>query len=201
MMSKDRNCGLCGEESCAAFRQALSMARKKESDCPFYKEHVTEETECENCDTHGNIYDFMLGPIGNEPSARKIIRPFRVDLIEKFNIKKGDIVVARPMGAGCPVTHVLQVYEVDELAGLLYTWAVGPKYARNKEVINIKAYAMVGFEGIAEHIKVHPKVGKTAGFMPGFCMLRLTHYGLVNKVLNTSEGLVVRVEDIHIAKV
>jgi len=32
-------------------------------------------------------------------------------------------------------------------------------------------------------------------------MLRLTHYGLVNKVLNTSEGLVVRIEDIHIAKI
>ena len=60
---------------------------------------------------------------------------------------------------------------------------------------------MVGFEGIAENIINHPKVGKAAGFMPNFCMLRLTHYGLVNKVLNTSEGLVVRIEDIHIAKI
>ncbi len=200
-LNEDRNCGLCGVESCAAFREAIKLEQKSEKDCPFYQDTVMEKSEYENRDTHGNIYDFMLSPIGKEPSARKIIRPFRVDLIEKLNIKKGDIVVGRPMGAGCPVTHVLQVYEVDELAGLLYTWAVGPMYARNQEVINIKAYAMVGFEGIAEHIKVHPKVGKTAGFMPGFCMLRLTHYGLVNKVLNTSEGLVVRVEDIHIARI
>lgn len=60
---------------------------------------------------------------------------------------------------------------------------------------------MVEFEEISENIINHPKVGKTAGFTPNFCMLRLTHYGLVNKALNTIEGLVVRTEDIHIAKI
>ena len=201
-MNKDRNCGLCGQKSCEEFRKLLTEGNKLETDCPFHnkdrnKIHIDEE----NVDTHGNKYDFLLKAIGEEPPARKIIRPFRVDLIEKLNIQKGDIVVARPMGAGCPVTHVLEVYEVDELAGLLYTWVVGPSYSRGKEVKDIKAYNMIGFEGIAENIIEHPMVGKTAGFLPNFCMLRLTHYGLVNKVLNTSEGLVVRIEDIHIAKV
>ena len=199
---KDRNCGLCGKATCLEFREAVERGEKDKSECPFANlETDVSNDKYENVDTHGNVYDFLLTPIGNEPSARKIIRPFRTDLIEKLNIEVGDIVVARPMGAGCPVTHVLKVYEIDELAGLLYTWVVGPKYSREKEIKDIKAYAMVGFEGIAKDIKIHPKVGKTAGFMPNFCMLRLTHYGLVNKVLNTNEGLVVRIEDIHIAKI
>lgn len=201
-MKKDRNCGLCGEKSCEVFRQMCKAGKREATDCPFYQEEQQNRvTEEENRDFHENVFDFVLKPIGKEPSARKIIRPFRTDLIEKMNIKAGDIVVARPMGAGCPVTHVLKVYEVDELAGLLYTWVVGPQYARGKDVKDIRAYAMVGFEGIAEQILNYPKIGKSAGFMPNFCMLRLTHYGLVNKVMNTSEGLLVRIEDIHIAKI
>ena len=193
-MISDRNCGLCGYKTCEEFRKS------GQNDCPFGTDDSFEvERSCENLDTHGNRYDFLLNAIGNEPSARKIIRPFRTDLIEKLDIRPGDIVVARPMGAGCPVTHVLLVYEVDELAGLLYTYVVGPQYSRGKEVKDIKAYNMIGFEGIATDIVEMPKVGKTAGFMPGFCMLRLTHYGLCNKVLKTGEGLLVRIEDIHIA--
>lgn len=209
---KDRNCGLCGEKSCRDFREKLQIGSRKREECPFTNCNVPQQgagqarpecniVESDHLDFHNNVYDFLLKPIGDEPSARKIIRPFRTDLIEKLDIKPGDIVSARPMGAGCPVTHVLKVYEVDELAGLLYTWVVGPLYSRGKEVKDIRAYAMVGFEGIADDVLHHPKVGKTAGFMPNFCMLRLTHYGLVNKVLNTGEGLVVRIEDIHIAKV
>ncbi len=197
----DRNCGLCGEKTCEDFRNKLAQGLKKDEECPFLIKEVLSDSGDEHTDTHGNKYDFLLKAIGDEPSARKIIKPFRTDLIEKLDIKVGDIVSARPMGAGCPVTHVLKVYEVDELAGLLYTWVVGPSYARGKEVKDIRAYNMVGFEGIAEDIKAFPKIGKTAGFMPNFCMLRLTHYGLVNKLMNTEKGLIVRIEDIHIAKV
>ena len=197
----DRNCGLCGNQSCEEFRNSLKNGFGHETDCPFHAKDRNLTIIEDNKDTHGNQFDFVLKAIGNEISARKIVRPFRVDLIEKLDIKEGDIVVGRPMGAGCPVTHVLKVYEVDYLAGLLYTWVVGPAYSRGKETKDISAYAMIGFEGIAENIVKHPKVGLGAGFMPNFCMLRLTHYGLVNKVLNTSEGLVVRIEDIHIANV
>lgn len=199
---EDRNCGLCGERTCKDFRLSIENGKRRLNDCPFYnnnnvyKETIVEE---DHLDIHNNVYDFVLKAIADDPSARKIIHPFRVDLIEKLNIQAGDIVIARPVGAGCPVTHVLKVYEVDELAGLLYTWVVGPKYSRGKEVKDIKAYSMVGFEGIAEQIIYPPEVGRTSAFMPGFCMLRLTHYGLVNKVYNTKEGLLVRIEDIHIA--
>lgn len=200
----NRNCGLCGEKSCEEFQDAVNRKEKPFDKCPFYAEHEKEnqhekEMICDSVDTHGHVFDFLLGAVNGEISARKIIKPFRSDLIEKFNITKGSIVMGRPVGAGCPVTHVMKVYDVDELSGILYTWVVGPGYSRNNDVIDIRSYSMTGFEGIAKNIVEEPKVGKKAGFMPGFCMLRLTHYGLVNMVMETKEGLLVRIEDIHIA--
>lgn len=199
-----KNCGMCGDISCSMFQQSVQSGIKKYTDCPFVHNgdlnNMDMSANFSETDLHGNVYDFLLTPANNEISARKIIRPFRADLIDKLAIVKGDYIMGRPMGAGCPVTHVLKVYNVDELSGVLYTWAVGPAFSRNGEVKDIRAYAMTGFEGIAKNIKVYPQIGKTAGFMPSFCMLRLTHYGLVNELLNTSEGLLIRIEDIHIAR-
>jgi Trk K+ transport system NAD-binding subunit len=87
-MNKDKNCGLCGEKSCADFRKNIKDGKKQITDCPFYKDNNTNNVnENENLDFHNNIYDFLLKPIGDEPSARKLIRPFRTDLIEKLKIK------------------------------------------------------------------------------------------------------------------
>lgn len=205
---KQRNCGICGETTCDNFIIAVKKGTKNVEDCPFNNSDYVisqnliseSETEYEEVDTHGYKIDFVLKPISNELSARKIIRPFRPDLIEKLSIKEGSYVMGRPMGAGCPVTHILKVYEIDKLSGVLYTWAVGPKYSRENNIIDIRSYNMIGFEGVAVNIKQFPKIGKTSVFLPSFCMLRLTHYGLVNKILNTSQGLIVRIEDIHIAR-
>ena len=204
MEQKHRNCGLCGEKSCESFFEKVKNKNKSMEECPFnnlatqktvdLKESINVET-----DSNGDKFDFILEAISGEPSARKIVRPFRTDLIEKLNIHKGCYIMGRPTGAGCPVTHVLKVYDIDELSGLLYTWAVGPKFSREFEAKNIGSYTMVGFEGIAKYINNYPSIGKKASFLPGFCMIRLSHHGLVNKLLNTSEGLVVRIEDIHIA--
>lgn len=201
---QEKNCGLCGENTCAEFYAKVKNGITNEADCPYNKEKEevgSKDDFLSDVDIHGYKYDFMLMAVPGELSARKIIRPFRVDLIEKLNIQKGSIVMGRPMGAGCPVTHILEVYDVDELSGVLYTWAIGPLVSRdNDKVIDIKSYAMTGFEGIAKDIKVEPMIGKSAGFMPGFCMLRLTHYGLVNKLINTKDGLLTRLEDIHISR-
>ena len=158
------------------------------------------EANFTSVDVHGTAFDFLLKPAKNEISARKIIRPFRTDLIERLSISKGDVVIGRPMGAGCPVTHVLEVYEVDEMTGVLYTWSVGPRLSREGDVKDIKAYAMIGFEGVAANVVKEPMIGKTALFMPSFCMIRLTHYGLINTILDTADGMFVRIEDIHIAR-
>ncbi|MDK2820124.1 MAG: hypothetical protein PWP31_89 [Clostridia bacterium] len=199
-----KNCGMCGEDSCKSFLRVVNIGQKSISDCPYYSK---EKAKCDNCpeeaiypdhDVLGNPYDFILSPLPGEPSARKIVLPFRPDMVDKMDIKKGDYVLGRPMGAGCPIPHVLQVIEAEEVTGLLYTWVVGPQYSRNEMVKDVIAYHMIGFEGIAEKVRREPKFGYRVSFMPGFCMMSLNHTGLVNMVLEKECGLHVRLEDIVI---
>lgn len=200
-----KNCGLCGEENCRAFIKMVNSKRKEYHDCPYY-----QEKQFKNDDTHlqdakyspqdvlGNDYDFLLAPLPGEISARKIVLPFRGDLVEKLDIKTGDIVLGRPMGAGCPIPHVLKVIKAEQITGLLYTWVVGPKYSREGEVKDVIAYHMIGFEGLAEHVRRTPSFGERVTFLPGFCMMNLNHTGIVNMLLNKAVGLHIRIEDIRI---
>lgn len=200
-----KNCGLCGENSCKSFLRMVSTAHKNYNDCPFYSdiplcrqsEHIGEAVYTGK-DVLGHLYDFVLGPLPGEISARKIVLPFRSDLVEKMNIKKGDLVLGRPMGAGCPIPHVLKVIKAEQATGLLYTWVVGPKYSREQEVKDVTAYHMIGFEGIANRVTREPAFGCRVTFLPGFCMMTLNHTGLINMMLKKSCGMHVRLEDIRI---
>ncbi len=200
-----KNCGLCGEKTCENLTHAVSLGQKTPADCPFYSEEQTapfqrdlEKTAYTGLDVLGHPYDFVLCPLPNEISARKIVLPFRSDLVEKMNIKEGDIVLGRPMGAGCPIPHVLRVFKAEYNTGLLYTWVVGPKYSRGVEVKDLTAYHMIGFEGIAGYVVKEPAFGCRVNFLPGFCMMSINHTGLINMVLEKSCGLHVRIEDIRI---
>ncbi len=200
-----KNCGQCGEKNCESFTLMIDLGKKNFTDCPYYNEkqlspaHSSlEQAVYSGKDILGNPYDFVLGPLPGEISARKIVLPFRSDLVEKMKIKKGDIVLGRPMGAGCPIPHVLRVIKADYLTGLLYTWVVGPKYSRDGELKDVTAYHMIGFEGVAKHIIKEPPFGCRVTFLPGFCMMALNHTGLINMVLEKSCGLHVRIEDIRI---
>lgn len=183
----------------------VNSNRKDNEDCPYYQEsHVRgkieqlTEAEYSAKDVLGNDYDFVLAPLPGEPSARKIVLPFRGDLVEKMNIQAGDFVLGRPMGAGCPIPHVLKVIRAEAVTGLLYTWVVGPKFSRDKAIKDVIAYHMIGFEGLATQIRRNPCFGERVTFLPGFCMMNLNHTGLVNMLLNKSAGLHVRIEDIRI---
>lgn len=200
-----KNCGLCGENSCKNFLRMVNTEQKTYYDCPFYSDIQTyrqsehlEEATYTGKDVLGHAYDFVLGALPGEISARKIVLPFRSDLVEKLNIQKGDLVLGRPMGAGCPIPHVLKVIKAEKVTGLLYTWVVGPKYSREQEVKDLTAYHMIGFEGIANRITREPAFGCRVTFMPGFCMMALNHTGLVNMLLQKSCGLHVRLEDVRI---
>lgn len=199
-----KNCGLCGEESCKAFLTALTHGQKNYPDCPYYENETSlnnkgaAEAVYTGKDVLDHSYDFVLSPLPGEISARKIVLPFRSDLVEKLEIKKDDYVLGRPMGAGCPVPHVLQVIEVEPLTGLLYTWVMGPKFAREKPVKDVQAYHMIGFEGIATRIRKEPSFGCRVTFLPGFCMMNVNHTGLVNMILQKTAGLHLRIEDIRI---
>lgn len=200
-----KNCGLCGAENCKSFLRLLNNGVKSYEDCPFFqkrkrkvKENILEEALYAPTDVLGHSYDFILHPLPGEISARKIVLPFRADLVEKMEIKKGDYVVGRPMGAGCPIPHVLKVIEAEPITGLLYTWVVGPNYSRDREIKDVVAYHMIGFEGIAAAVKNEPAFGCRMTFLPGFCMMNLNHTGLINMILEKSCGFHVRIEDIRI---
>lgn len=199
-----KNCGLCGCRTCEIFTILVQTKDKTFRDCPFYNESaplvrgIETEAIFQEKDVMGQEYDFVLHPLPGEISARKIVLPFRSDQVEKMDIKAGDIVLGRPMGAGCPIPHVLKVIEADQVTGLLYTWVVGPKYSRDQKVKDVVAYHMIGFEGLAKNIKTEPQFGKRHTFLPGFCMMNINHTGLVNMVLAKSAGLHIRIENILI---
>lgn len=222
-----KDCGLCGCRTCEIFVILVNTKDKEYGDCPFYFEENTGEHQAgliatqqkepnspntgqqiiagieteaafPEKDVMGGAYDFILHPLPGEISARKIVLPFRGDLVEKMAIVPGDIVLGRPMGAGCPIPHVLKVIEADPITGLLYTWVVGPRYSRDREVKDVVAYHMIGFEGIAKDIRKEPQFGQRHAFLPGFCMMSLNHTGLVNMVLSKKAGLHIRIEDIII---
>lgn len=198
-----KDCGACGAKSCADFLAYIGEGKKSYRDCPFYSpsEHGNKNTSdaiYSGSDIHGTPYDFILEPLPGEVSARKIIVPFRADLVEKWDIKKGDIVVGRPMGAGCPVQHVLKVIDASPVTGVITTHVVGPQFSRGREYRDLEAYHISGFEGIAKTVKHEPAFGKRQKFLPGFCMMNLAHTGVVNMILNKSSGMHIRVEDIRL---
>ena len=61
----DRNCGLCGNQSCEEFRNSLKKGIKHETDCPFHAKDRNATIIEDNTDTHGNKFDFVLKAIGS----------------------------------------------------------------------------------------------------------------------------------------
>lgn len=209
-----KNCGACGSQTCSDFVSRLE-ARSAEVDlCPFYStENIlhTEkiagrgsiELEVRNAtysgvDVAGKEYDFVLLPFPGEPSARKFIVPFRADLVEKWDIKKGDLVTGRPAGPGCPLYHALRVLSANPITGVLECHTVGPMAARKEDVHDVQAYHVHAFEGIVSVIKKPPVLGTRQYFLPGNCMIDLAHTALVNMVFQKPSGTHVRLEDIRI---
>ena len=207
-----KDCGLCGARTCAEFAAGMDDGAHHPEDCPFsgtpmagpdpegalgspFPANPTRPSR----DVLGHAWDFVLQPLPGEPSARKIVLPFRPDLVELWSIKRGDIVLGRPAGAGCPVQHVLQVIRADPLTGVLDTWVVGPAFSRGRTgVKDVAMYHMLGFEGLVTEARRTPVFGARHTFLPGFCMMHLNHTGLVNMILSQAAGLHVRLEDIRI---
>jgi uncharacterized Fe-S cluster-containing protein len=197
-----KDCGACGAKSCSDFLQLRETGTKSDDDCPFHgSTPVTTATGTparQGTDVCGRAYDFIIGPLPGEPSARKIVLPFRADLVERWNIVPGDIVLGRPMGQGCPVQHVLRVIHANPVTGVLTCHTVGPLAARQGGAKDVQAYHVIGFEGMADVVKRRPEFGFRQSFLPSFCMMQAAHTGVVNTVLEKSAGIQVRVEDIRI---
>ncbi|MEN6609339.1 MAG: (Fe-S)-binding protein [Methanoregulaceae archaeon] len=198
-----KDCGACGVRTCSGFLRLLGTGEKSAPDCPYYAGSCSSSgiTGCaaySGKDILGFEYDFVLKPFPGEPSAQKFIQPFRPDLVERWGIQAGDIVTGRPMGQGCPVYHGLRVLAANEVTGVVTCHTVGPIEARKGPVHDVQAYHVIGFEGIAETQKREPAIGLRQRFLPGSCMLQLSHTGVVNMILKKSFGTHVRIEDIRI---
>jgi uncharacterized Fe-S cluster-containing protein len=198
-----KDCGACGAKSCSDFLLLLEQGTKSARDCPFDGSAMVATdsgipVRPGTTDVCGREYDFIIGPLPGEPSARKIVLPFRADLVERWNIVRGDIVTGRPMGQGCPVQHVLRVIHANMVTGVLTCHTVGPHAARQGGAKDVQAYHVIGFEGMADVVKRRPEFGFRQSFLPSFCMMQAAHTGVVNTVLAKTAGLQVRVEDIRI---
>lgn len=218
-----KNCGACGSQTCFDFVDRLKDGSAKLELCPFYsKESIVGQDNKDNqdnimnrvtlenlamlarkttysgVDVAGKEYDFVLLPFPGEPSARKFIVPFRADLVERWGIKKGDLVTGRPAGPGCPLYHALRVLSANPITGVLECHTVGPMAARKEDAHDVQAYHVHAFEGIASAIKRPPTLGTRQYFLPGNCMIDLAHTALVNMILQKPFGTHVRLEDIRI---
>lgn len=218
-----KNCGACGSQTCSDFVVRLEDGSAKLELCPYYiKENIVgqdkrdnndnfvnrvnrenlamlaRETTYSGIDVAGKEYDFVLLPFPGEPSARKFVVPFRADLVERWGIKKGDLITGRPAGPGCPLYHALRVLSANPVTGVLECHTVGPMAARKEDVHDVQAYHVHAFEGIASVIKKPPTLGTRQYFLPGNCMIDLAHTALVNMVLEKPFGTHIRLEDIRI---
>jgi uncharacterized Fe-S cluster-containing protein len=197
-----KDCGACGASSCEEFLSLLATGAKSTADCPYYSEVEgggRAASSYSGRDILGNRYDFVLHAFPKEPSARKFIVPFRPDLVERWEIRPGDLVTGRPAGPGCPVYHALRVLSANPVTGVLECHTVGPLVARREQAHDIQAYHVHAFEGIAEVLDRPPILGARQRFLPGYCMMDLSHTAVVNMVLKTKDGIHVRLEDIRIA--
>jgi len=207
LQNENKDCGICGFESCVLFAEEAKKDVSLLKRCIYLEveeDHIPERIEIQRQrveyaakDILGNDYDFILIPYPDEKSCREMLLPFNPMLVEKLDIKKGDIIVGRPMGQGCPVEHVMEVIGADKFA-ILTVWIVGPQYSRDRDFKEIGPYNMVGFEGIAKAVKREPIFGHRQRFLPGYCMMNLGHTGLVNFIIKTKDGVCVRLEDIII---
>jgi uncharacterized Fe-S cluster-containing protein len=198
-----RDCGACGSASCGEFEARVTAGEKAFADCPFYapgEARAAGTAAYSGSDVLGNPYDFVLSAFPGEPSARKFVVPFRADLVERWDIRPGEIVTGRPAGPGCPVYHALRVLSANPVTGVLGCHTVGPLEARREKgtVHDVQAYHVHAFEGIAEVIARPPVLGTRQRFLPGFCMMDLSHTAVVNMVLKKKAGIHVRLEDIRI---
>ncbi len=199
-----KNCGACGSRTCGEFLGSAQTGKKDLADCPFYRNPSADDkglpapSAWSGKDISGFDYDFVLEPFPGEPSARKHIQLFRSELIEKWGIKPGDIIMGRPVEPSCPIHHILRVLKVDPVTGIITGYAVGPQAARRSEKLHdVHAYREIAMEGMVMAVKHAPLLGFRQRFLPANCMRQMVHSGVVQMALKKTGGMHVRMEEIQ----
>ena len=200
------NCGACGYKTCGAFAAAVDSKESELKKCIHIKKAVTEfsrHSNCINCPTTENLgeklgwkdsltreFDFILDIIDGEPGPKETILPYNPVLVKELGVKKGDVMIGRPMGmsCGCPVTHCGVVSDVDARNDVIHWHVTGPLRPRSEGFIDIGYYVSQAYEGIIKESKEKIELGRRYWFLPRRCMLQWRHSGLVNAVTKLKDG-------------
>ena len=210
------DCGVCGYRTCNDFAAAVEGSEAELKLCIHLK-NGTEPKTASNClackeaegigvkmgwkDHLKRDFDFILDCFENEPGPRETIRPYNPALVKDLGVKKGDVMIGRPMGmsCGCPITHCGVVTDADPRNGVINWCVTGPLRPRSEGFVDIGYYVAQGYEGIIKESKEKIELGRRYWFMPRRCMLQWRHSGLVNAVTRMRDGSYkVRIEGLFI---
>jgi uncharacterized Fe-S cluster-containing protein len=165
------NCGACGYKTCTEFAQVVDSSEAEIKKCIHVKKVITgmsSHINCLNCTGNENLgekldwkdslkreFDFILDVFEGEPGPKETILPYNPVLVKELGVKKGDVMIGRPMGmsCGCPVTHCGVVSDVDARNGVIYWNVTGPLRPRTEGFIDIGYYVSQAYEGIIKESK------------------------------------------------
>ena len=224
------DCGLCGYRTCGEFGEKLEDSPELIRRClHLSKNHLPQTTSpsggtaaapmsgCSTCgdrcstaaatseqkpwhDSLDREFDFYLEHFPEDPGPREIILPHNPMTTRELDIKKGELLIGRPLGisCGCPITHCGIVTQVDHQTGVM-TWCVtGPLGPRQQAFKDIGYYSAEGYEGLVKETQSTLQVGRRYWFQPRMCMLQWRHSGLLNYLSHNSDGYQVRLEGLWI---
>ena len=199
------DCGACGYKTCIEFSTAVDNSETDLKRCIHVRSAERKGTNHANClscagenlgaklewkDSLKREFDFILDIFEGEPGPKETILPYNPTLVKELGVKKGDIMIGRPMGmsCGCPITHCGVVSEVDARNGVINWYVTGPLKPRSQGFIDIVYYVSQAYEGIRKESKEEIKLGRRYWFLPRRCMLQWRHSGLVNAVTKMRDG-------------
>jgi uncharacterized Fe-S cluster-containing protein len=198
------NCGACGFRHCDDLLAAAMADPDKLESCIHRHQPGVARIQNADASTHnwkdamGREFDFILDSFDANDGPRETIHLFNGQMIKNLNLKKGDIIIGRPMAAGCPVTHCGKIMEIDERSGLIDWCVVGPLAVRGKPLLDIGSYGPVAFDGLIKEAKTEPKIGMRYYWLPRSCMLQWRHCGIIAALAKTENGYKTRIEGVFL---
>ena len=206
-MLPDLDCGACGYKHCTDFALKVDEGKEKLEKCIHIADKIEAKSDTMSCficakegagmgnklgwkDNLKRDFDFILDCFPDEPGPKETILPYNPALVKELGVKKGDVMIGRPMGmsCGCPITHCGVVSSADTRNGVIHWNVTGPLRPRSEGFVDIGYYVSQAYEGLIKESKVEIRLGERYWFLPRRCMLQWRHSGLVNAVTKLKDG-------------